>query len=108
MKIHVEVYIASRVLDQRQGTFSPQEIEKFIQTEFKDFRSGVKTHISSECVANAPLNHMLGHNYLWRTEYGTLRAYRPGMDRPNKGREMSIDHPRREDMPETYLSLLAR
>lgn len=106
MNIHVEVYIASQILGQRQGTFTSQEIVNFIQTEFHDSRSGVNTHVSAECVANAPLNHALGHNYLWRTEHGIFRVFKPGIDRPSHGREKSIDHPKREDLPERYLYLL--
>lgn len=108
MKIHVEVFIASRILGQRQGTFTPEELKKFILTEFNDSRSGVQTHVTAECVANAPLNHALGHNYLWRTEHGILRVFKPGFDHPSRGREKSIDHPWREDMPEKYLYLLAK
>ena len=108
MKIHVEVFIASRILGQRQGTFAPQEIIKFIQTEFKDLRSGVSTHVSSVCVANAPLNTPNSYNYLWRTKHATLRVFRTGIDLPSAGREHSINQPEWEDVPEIYKFLLAK
>jgi hypothetical protein len=72
MKIHVEVFIASRILGQRQGTFTPEELKKFILTEFNDSRSGVQTHVSAECVANAPLNHawpqLFVENRTWNSQ----------------------------------------
>lgn len=108
MKIHVEVFIASRILGQRQGAFAPQDVEKFIHTEFNDYRSGVNTHINAVCVANAPLNHPTAYNYLWREEHATFRVFKPGFDHPSRGREKSIDHPWQEDMPEKYLYLLAK
>jgi len=108
MKIHVEVFIASRILGERQGTFSPQEIIKFIQTEFNDQRHGVNTHVSSACVANAPLNHPKAYNYLWRSDHATLRVFKPGFDQPSRGRERGMVYPYREDVPEKYRFLLTK
>lgn len=106
MKIHVEVYIASRILGQKQGTFSPHDIVNFIQTEFHDFRPGVQPHADSSCVANIPLNYPNGHNYLWRTERATLRVFRSEVDLPHPERKNCNDQPKREDFPARYLYLL--
>jgi hypothetical protein len=106
MKIHVEVYIASRILGKNQGTFAPQDIVHFIQTEFQDSRPGVTTHAGSVCVANAPLNYPTGYNYLWRTEHATLRVFRPGIDLPLPERKNCIEQPNEDDIPKKYRHLV--
>jgi len=50
MKIHVEVFIAGKILEQRQSTFSPNEIIDFLRTEFCDERHGIPTHVSAACI----------------------------------------------------------
>lgn len=100
MKIHVEVFIASRILGQRKGAFSPQEVIDFIDHKFRDQRSGVRTHTTAVCVANAPLNHPTAYNYLLRTEHATLRVFKPGIDLPSPGKEKARVYPEREDVPE--------
>lgn len=106
MKIHVEVYIASRILEQNQGSFTPQDLINFIHKEFKDDRPGVNTHVSSVCIANAPLNHPIGYNYLWRIKPGLLRTFVFGQDTPGTQRLNYECRPKKEDIPEKYLSYL--
>ena len=56
MNIHVEIFIASRILGQNRATFTPLEIRKYIEEEFNDTQEGIKTQTTSMCVANARLN----------------------------------------------------
>ena len=102
MKIHVEVFIASRILGKNQTSFSTEDLIRFIQKEFGDNRPGVTTHATAVCVANAPLNHAVGYNYLWRLGHGDLRPFQPGLDKPNPERDKHQTQPRTEDVPEKY------
>jgi hypothetical protein len=106
MKIHVEVFIASRILGQNQGTFSPDDLMRFIRKEFHDERPGIPTHVTAACVANAPLNHTSGYNYLWRVGPGLMRVFRPGQDHPETERVKDRVQPEREDLPERFRYLL--
>lgn len=106
MKIHVEIFIASRILGQNQTTFSPDDLIRFIHREFNDTRHGVPTHVVAVCVANAPLNHALGYNYLWRLKPGIMRVFRPEQDRPQPERMKHRSQPSREDVPERFRHLL--
>ena len=36
VKIHVEVFIASQMLEKQQGKFSVEELKRFIKREFND------------------------------------------------------------------------
>jgi hypothetical protein len=106
MKIHVEVFIASRVLEHMQGTFSPHDMVKFIREQFKDERHGIMTHITAACVANAPLNHPYLYNYLWHLRQGEYRSFRPGYDPLMPEKKNGRTQPEREDVPEKYQYLL--
>jgi hypothetical protein len=106
MKIHVEVFIASRLLEHMQGTFSPTDILDFIRKEFKDERNGVPTHVAAACVANSPLNHPIAHNYLWRVSQGMYRTFRPGYDPLKPEKKSARTQPDRVDVPEKYRYLL--
>jgi len=106
MKIHVEVFIASRILGQNQETFTPSDIRKFIEREFHDTQHGIQTQITSRCVANAPLNFEAGCNYLWRIEHGIYRTFKQGVDQPNHGRENDPYQPETADVPEKYRYLI--
>lgn len=97
--IHVEVFIATKTLSGIKETFSFEELQRFIQQKFGDTRAGVATHISALCVANAPLNHPTGYNYLWRINLGEYRAFRPGIDQPHPDRRNDRTHPERKDLP---------
>jgi hypothetical protein len=106
MKIHVEIFIASRILGRNKPSFSVGELLGFTQKEFRDTRSGVGTHVSAVCVANAPLNHPTGYNYLWRVERDELRPFRPGADHPDPERVNYPTQPQTDDVPEKYRYLL--
>jgi hypothetical protein len=106
MKIHVEIYIGSRILGKNQPSFSTEDLIRFIQKEFGDNRPGVTTHASAVCVANAPLNHPAGYNYLWRLGRSDLRPFRSGSDKPNPERANYRSQPEILDMPEKYRYLL--
>lgn len=106
MKIHVEIFIASRILSQTKNLFTPYEIMKFINKEFNDERAGIMTYITGACVANAPLNHMHVYNYLWRVSHGKYRTFRPGSDYLKYKKFNGIIQPAQKDMPEKFLNLL--
>lgn len=50
--IHVEVWIASRLLANSNKVFSKRELAGIIDKEFDYKRKGISTHITSVCVAN--------------------------------------------------------
>lgn len=108
MEIHVEVFIASKILGKNQPKFSKNDLMRFIHNEFKDDRPGITTHISSSCVANAPLNHASGYNYLWRENTGEYRCFHPGNDLPKPERVNDRYQPLRENVPEEYRYLLLK
>ncbi|MGC9467942.1 MAG: hypothetical protein ACP5HS_05085 [Anaerolineae bacterium] len=99
MKIHVEVYLAAQALADRQGTFTPKELRQEIARRFGDTRSGVQTHISAHCVANAPKNIGTPSNYLWRLPDGRLRPFDPTRDTPHPSRRNARHRPVGEDLP---------
>ena len=106
MKIHVEIFIASRLLAQNRPTFFPQELIAFIQREFGDERVDLSAHVSGACVANAPQNHPNVYNYLWRLSPGELRPFHPGQDLPHPDRRNAPTQPQRVDVPAKYWHLL--
>ena len=107
MKIHVGIFIASRILGRNRPIFSPQDIVNFISKEFNDDRPGIKTHVNATCVANTALNHPIGYNYLWRIGHGEYRPFRPDSDQPKPERAKHRTQPNREDVPEKYRFLLS-
>lgn len=102
LRIHVEVFIASQILGRDQGVFSTKDITKFIRQEFGDSRPGIRPYVNSVCVANVPLHHLLGYNYLWRTPLGALRLFNSKVDLPHSGREYCHIQPKLADLPEKY------
>lgn len=106
IKIHVEVFIASQMLEKQQGTFTVEELKRFIKREFNDERPGVSTHISAHCVANAPLNTTPGYNYLWRLSANELRSYDAGRDTPVAERLDLAARPEVADVPTKYRHLM--
>ena len=106
-KIHVEVFIASQVLEQQQGTFTAADLKHFIRREFKDERPGIATHISAHCVANAPLNTARGYNYLWRLSAHELRSFHAASDTPVMERLTLSSQPEMADLPTDYRYLLS-
>ncbi|MGC9523053.1 MAG: hypothetical protein ACP5HG_14360 [Anaerolineae bacterium] len=106
LKIHVEVYIAAHLLARDAGAFTPEELRHEIERRFGDKRSGVATHISAHCVANAPKNAAVISNYLWRLPDGRLRPFNPATDRPHPDRVGARTEPARTDVPAQYRGLL--
>jgi len=106
LKIHVEIFIASHLLSQRQRTFTTADLRREIRLLFDDHRPGVNTHMSAHCVANAPKNAGTVHNYLWRIDQGLLRAFDPTRDQPHPTRLHAACFPEREDVPVQYHHLL--
>ena len=74
--IHVEIWIASRLLSEEKEFFTKKELMEFIEREFGDTRPGISIHISSCCVANKPSNHPSNYNYLYWISRGEYRIYR--------------------------------
>ena len=103
--IHVEIWIASRLISKVKEIFTKKELMAFIGEEFGDIRSGISTHISSCCVANKPSNHPRNYNYLYWVSYGEYRIYREGdYTHPDK-----VDWPSQpllEDVPVQYSYLI--
>ena len=106
-KIHVEVFIASRLLSSELDTFTSAELKERVKLEFHDEREGINTHVSAHCVANAPLNLATGYNYLWRIKHGEYRIFQPNTDKPDPNRVSAPTQPHIEDVPERYHHLLS-
>jgi len=102
MKIHVEVFMASRILCQRKPSFSPNEIINFIHTHFNDERHGIPTNVGAACVVNAPMNHPYCYNYLWRINQGEYRTFQPGRDTLSPEKRGFRHQPQKQDVPEKY------
>jgi len=92
VKIHVAVYLASRMLAGKKKTFTAKELIDRVRQEFDDWRPGVTFYVTSHAVANAKKATGVVYNYLWRTRYGIYRCFdqsamcrthRAGMPRPN-------------------------
>jgi len=101
-KIHIEVFVASRLLARRQGTFTAEELRQEIERLFGDTRPGVNTHISAHCVANAPRNAPTVYNYLWRLDQGPSRVFDASRDRSHLSQLDAACFPRQKDVPLAY------
>lgn len=106
-KIHVEVFVASQLLGQRQETFTTESLHREIKRLFDDTRPGVSTHISAHCVANARRNAGTVYNFLWRVDQGLYRVFDLARDAPHPTRANASCFPRREDVPSKYRYLLS-
>jgi hypothetical protein len=100
MKIHVEVWIASRVLGADGQTFSKDALLAFIGEKLGDRRSGVSTHISSYAVASVKANPGK-YRYLTVLGRGLYRVYRVG-DPTHPSKVDAPLQPDRDDLPEDY------
>jgi hypothetical protein len=100
-QIHIEIYLASHMLQREQGTFSVIELVDRVGQEFGDDRPGVQTHASAHCVANAPLNTTYINNYLWRLDHGRYRCFDPTRDMPHPDRVGGRTHPYQMFHPST-------
>jgi len=106
MKIHVEVWVASRILGADGRTFSKDELLAFIREKFRDSRRGLSTHISSYCVASTRANPGR-YRYLTAVGRGLYRVYRPG-DPVHPTKMQAPMHPDPEDVPPEYRYLLSQ
>lgn len=105
MPIHVEVWICSRILSQRNSIFTKHELMNEIDSVFKDNRHGISTHISSVCVANKKANHPTSYNYLISVSRGAYRVCRDG-DPIHPSKIGYKRHPKIDALPEEYRFLL--
>jgi len=106
LKVHVEIYIASRLLGKGGASFSIRDLTDKVSSEFQDHRQLVRILCSSSsCVANRYTSGT-PYNYLWAEEDGRLRCFDPERDQPHRLRVGRPTHPKIEDMPREYLDLL--
>lgn len=103
--IHVEIWVASRLLSEGKKVFSKRELTELIENLFNDYRHGISTHISSCCVANKHSNHPKNYNYLIWESKGNYKIFREGdFTHPDKiGCQI---YPRIEDIPNQFRYLL--
>ena len=106
MKIHVEVYLASRLLARQQDTFTPAALIAKVEDAFGDTRPGVSTHASGHAVANTVKNTGTAYNYLWRIDTGQYRCFDHWQDVPHPSRRNGRRRPETEDVPLEYRHLL--
>ena len=102
MDIHVEVYLASRLLQREQSTFRTAEVIARVRQEFGDQRRGVETYACTHCVANSPLNLPQAYNYQWRLDKGVYRCFDEARDTPHPDRVDGRSQPDLEDIPPAY------
>lgn len=106
-KIHVEVFIASRVLAAQVESFSRSDLQQQIIALFGDERPGVSTFVrSSRTVANREFGSRYVFNYLWLLPNGNLRVFCPGVDIPARGRLHAPFQPPADDVPSEFQHLL--
>jgi len=103
--IHVEIWIASRLLSEKKNVFSKKELTELIENLFNDYRHGISTYISSSCVANKPSNHPKNYNYLIWVSKGNYKIFREG-DHIHQDKIGCQIYPRIEDMPHQFRYLL--
>jgi len=103
--IHVEIWIASRLLSEKNEIFSKKELTATIKRIFDDTRPGISTHISSCCVANKPSNHPRNYNYLFWVSKGKYKIYIKG-DYLHPDKKSSQSNPIYEDVPRQFRYLL--
>lgn len=108
LKIHVEVFIASRLLSAEQETFTSTDLRERVKSEFQDERPGVKTHISAHCIANIPLRGPTGYNYIWNVARDEYRIFQFTIDEPHPARVSVLTQPHIEDVPGKYHHLFER
>jgi len=106
VKIHVAVYLASRMLAGKKKTFTAKELIDRVRQEFDDWRPGVTFYVTSHAVANAKKATGVVYNYLWRTRYGIYRCFDPERDVPHPSRRDAATEPDAVDVPLEYCYLL--
>ena len=106
-KIHVEIFVASRLLAARRPIFTRQELYQKVVEVFDDSRPGVASYIhSSRFLANRVFQSRYVFNYLWDLDGGLLRCFDPERDAPVRSRLNATSQPPAEDVPPRYLDLL--
>ncbi len=106
MKIHVAIYLASRLLALEESTFSAKRLIERVRSEFGDDRPGVSVYAHAHAVANAPKSTYVVYNYLWRIGSARYRCFDRARDIPHPDRKGAAARPKPEDVPEDYLHLL--
>jgi len=106
-KIHVEVFVASRLLEKRTSSFTRRQLIEEIERLFGDRRPGVSSYVrSSRCIANSRFASRYAFNYLWELPDGNLRCFNPQTDEPATGRLHHHVQPPIADVPEAYQDLI--
>lgn len=103
-KVHVVVWIASRLLGANGGTFTKTELLDLARQKLSDARPGLSTHVSSYCVASSRANPGK-FRYLTAIGRGRYRIYRHG-DPVHPTKAKAPTHPEFQDIPEEYRYLL--
>jgi len=104
LNIHVEIWIASRIVSQESDIFTKAELVKKIKDLFNDTRSGVSTHISSYCVASTKADPG-AYRYLTRVGRGQYRVFRYG-DEVHESKKEAPLKPNKYEIPSEYRYLL--
>ena len=105
LSIHVEVWIASRLLGTEKNVFSKKELMEKIFLEFQDRRPGISTHITSYCVASTKADPA-GFMYLTRVGRGLYKIFEEG-DPVHSTKMNAPLHPSIDSIPEKYKNLLS-
>ena len=106
MKIHVEVYLASRLLQREQKTFSAQDLIRRIHSEFEDDRKLIGEYVRAYTVANISKTTSVAYNYLWRLGPNQYRCYHPTQDQPHLTKVDAAAKPWHRDVSPEYHYLL--
>ncbi|OQB27228.1 MAG: hypothetical protein BWY10_01521 [Chloroflexi bacterium ADurb.Bin180] len=106
VKIHVAVYLVSRLLAGKKKTFTAKELIDRVRQEFDDWRPGVGSYVSSHAVANANKGTAVVYNYLWNISYGLYQCFDPKHHSPHPSREDAATEPDPGDVPLKYRYLL--
>jgi len=106
IKIHVEIWVASRLLGEERHTFSASDLVARVLEEFGDKRPSVATYAYGSALrADAPARGVV-YNYLYRKERGVLQCFDPDVHRPHQSRSERPWHPALGDVPRRYRLLL--
>lgn len=103
-KVHVVVWIGSRVLSRNSESFSKQDLLAWARAHYGDERPGLSTHISSYCVASSEANPG-AYRYLTRVGRGRYRPYRDG-DEVHPSKTQAPTCPEAYDVPPEFVTLL--
>lgn len=105
--IHIEVWIASKLLSQKSKTFSKTDLVNKIKELFNDTRSGISTHISSYCVASTKADPGGAFRYLTRVSRDQYCLFKAG-DEVHESKKDAPLNPDGYDIPPQYQFLFVR